>query len=373
MASGGVAMVSLGGWAGFRSKRRIGSREIHAVEAASAGFSGDWLVSPYTTEVDNLRNAHTDMFLSFTSLTSAEYLRVPVPLRGHACLRHPLRPATVVLFPKFGDLAVEISLGHEPELRRVAATSEAYFYGHGIFSPAGDVLFETEVMARDRRGIISLRDPSDYRELGRFESGGVSPHDLKLSTDGRHLIVANGNKSGSAKASVTTLDIASGKILERIESPEDNATFAHLVLADSDRDLLVATTPHEEFRPGRVYARREDGPIEVLPIPDEILSQLRGQALSLAVQPEQAICGVTYPDCDRALFWNYRERRFLGEVPLLRPTGFVLAPDGRHFLAVQRTAAVQAIDTTTLQPVEHPLSPLLAGNVSHASLLAFQK
>ncbi|MBL4906342.1 MAG: DUF1513 domain-containing protein [Sneathiella sp.] len=67
------------------------------------------------------------------------------------------------------------------------------FYGHGVFSKEGQFLFATENDFRNEKGVLGIYDASDhFRRIGEIDSGGIGPHEIILSHDGKTLIVANG-------------------------------------------------------------------------------------------------------------------------------------------------------------------------------------
>ena len=74
-----------------------------------------------------------------------------------------------------------------------AAKEGRHFFGHGVFSADGKLLYTTENDYASAKGIIGIRDATDgYRQIGEFSAGGVEPHDIALMADGRTLVIANG-------------------------------------------------------------------------------------------------------------------------------------------------------------------------------------
>ncbi|MCY4309047.1 MAG: DUF1513 domain-containing protein [Rhodobacteraceae bacterium] len=67
------------------------------------------------------------------------------------------------------------------------------FFGHGIFSADGSLMFTTEndyEVAAGRIGIWDTRN--GYHRVGEIGSGGIGPHDIKYISEQEILVVANG-------------------------------------------------------------------------------------------------------------------------------------------------------------------------------------
>ncbi|MEM9342411.1 MAG: DUF1513 domain-containing protein [Pseudomonadota bacterium] len=137
--------------------------------------------------------------------------KLPLPARGHAAAAHPKRPEAVAFARRPGTFAIVLDCRSGAEIARLAAPEGRHFYGHGAFSPDGDLLFTTENAFEDARGMIGVWDASNgYQRLGDFPSGGVGPHDIRLMPDGTALVVANGGiethpETGRAKLNLPTM------------------------------------------------------------------------------------------------------------------------------------------------------------------------
>ncbi len=103
-----------------------------------------------------------------------------------------------------------------------------HFFGHGVFTADGGRLYATENDYAAGRGVIGIYDVrDDFRRIGEWDSGGVGPHELVWTADGRSLAIANGGLD-------TTPD-AGGRIDLNKADME-----ASLVLVDADGGGLLA-------------------------------------------------------------------------------------------------------------------------------------
>lgn len=130
--------------------------------------------------------------------------QVPLPARGHAAAAHPERAEVVAFARRPGRFAVMLDCANGAVLAELAAPVGRHFYGHGVYSADGHLLFTTENDYENARGVIGVWNAKNYARLGEFPSGGVGPHDLRLMPDAATLVVANGGiethpDSGRAK------------------------------------------------------------------------------------------------------------------------------------------------------------------------------
>ncbi|WP_299656226.1 DUF1513 domain-containing protein [uncultured Tateyamaria sp.] len=152
-----------------------------------------------------------------------------LPARGHAAAAHPVRAEAVAFARRPGTFAIVLDCATGTQTAQLDAPYGRHFYGHGAFSPDGDLLFTTENDFDAGRGVIGVWDVSDgYRRLGEVGSGGVGPHDIKLMPDGASLVIANGGIETHPETGRTKLNIPTmrpnlsyidfdGQLLDQIE------------------------------------------------------------------------------------------------------------------------------------------------------------
>ena len=339
---------------------------------AAGADSSEWFLAPYTPDQENIAEAKISD-LALTNLSSGESGKIPLSFRGHGTIKHPKKAWTVLVFPQRGGMAAEVDIKSRKVSKQIAAETGQQFYGHGIFSDDGSTLFSTEINLKNGSGILAIRDSMTYKVIGKYETGGFIPHDVKLINNGKTLIVANAAPKATDKTSLAYIDIHSGKILENPSTDFPKASFAHLALATGG-EIFISTTPIDNKMAGRVFIRTPGKAIEVLPLPDLVLAKVEGQALSLAIDNQRGIVGVTIPQTGRVLFWNFHERKFLKQIEMPRPCGMVLNQAGTHYIVSIPSGVLQIIDAKTLVTVSHPTAinhKLMGGNISHASLINF--
>ncbi|MEM1102192.1 MAG: DUF1513 domain-containing protein, partial [Pseudomonadota bacterium] len=150
-------------------------------------------------------------FALYGLTTSGEItFEVPLASRGHAAAVHPHRPEAVAFARRPGTFAIVLDCASGAVRARLRTPPGRHFYGHGVFSAEGDLLFTTENDYDNARGVVGVWDArQDFRRVTEFSSGGVGPHDIKRLPDDT-LVVANGGiethpETGRLKLNIPTM------------------------------------------------------------------------------------------------------------------------------------------------------------------------
>ncbi|WP_284178523.1 DUF1513 domain-containing protein [Rhabdaerophilum sp. SD176] len=155
---------------------------------------------------------------------------VILPGRGHDLTYCPVNRIAVVFARRPGSFAVSLSIdGRQPD-RVFHAPEGRHFYGHGVFSPDGALLYATENDFETARGVIGIYDvAAGFLRIGEWSTHGLGPHDLALIPQQGCLVVANGGhrehpdfgggrrilNPGSFETSLVFLDLKTGDLRER--------------------------------------------------------------------------------------------------------------------------------------------------------------
>jgi hypothetical protein len=117
----------------------------------------------------------------------------PLPDRGHGFAANPKVEWLVSFARRPGNFAVAMHrrMAAEPVLFHTPA--DRHFYGHGVFSADGRLLYAAENAFETGDGVIGVYDATDgFRRISEFPTHGVGPHEIVMMPDGRTLCVANG-------------------------------------------------------------------------------------------------------------------------------------------------------------------------------------
>ncbi|PPE81147.1 DUF1513 domain-containing protein [Kaistia algarum] len=120
---------------------------------------------------------------------------MPLEGRGHDIATDSVNRRVVVFARRPGYFALVIDVPSLTPLATLRPPEGHHFFGHGVFSADGKLLYATEndFAGDSPRGVVGIYDATGgFVRIGEFETGGVDSHEILLSPDGASLIVANG-------------------------------------------------------------------------------------------------------------------------------------------------------------------------------------
>ncbi|MBN9261693.1 MAG: hypothetical protein BGN89_19745 [Alphaproteobacteria bacterium 64-6] len=239
---------------------------------------------------------------------------VALPARGHDIAVCPVTRRCVVFARRPGNFATAFRADKSEMPLTFEAPADRHFYGHGVFSHDGRLLYTTENDFEAGRGVIGIYDATDgFRRIGEFASHGIGPHDMALLGQGRVLVVANGGLKEhpdfgggrrvlnleAIETSLAYIDIATGDLLEQHAIPAGGAlSLRHLEVARDDTVVLggqiVSGAPGAEGRTqSLIYRHRRQKPLTATVLPDEAAAALSGYVSSVSVDRDGLIAAAT--------------------------------------------------------------------------------
>ncbi|MCW5698532.1 MAG: DUF1513 domain-containing protein [Rhodospirillales bacterium] len=205
--------------------------------------------------------------------------RAVFPISGHHIAVAPDRSLAV-----FSSMEGKQMLTFDPdslEIGTVAAPHRPDFMGggHSVFLPGGRHIAVTERAhyrpfsgrAEDHHGRISIRDAVTLKVLAVYGCAGIAPHDIALTADGRHLVVANYGSTASpptvewaaelpyvVEPSLAMIEVGTGKTVSRFVQPDRRFEVRHLAAYAADRVFAIQTRMEstDEGRKGLAAVRR---------------------------------------------------------------------------------------------------------------------
>jgi uncharacterized protein len=291
----------------------------------------------------------------------AEPRSISLAFLAHGITPSPHDPRLLVLFEKQGPGCCVLDWSTGEVVRTLEAGPGRKFYGHGVFSADGELLYCTETAVDDRsKGYIAVRNARDFTLLGEFPSFGLAPHDCMLFDEGRVLVVANGGSAVGERDGpcVTYVDIAEQRLLERLDVPVDRLNAGHLAMTQPG-DLALVSAPREGLDPDRscggISLRVAGGELRTVEEPRETTEQLLGETLSVAIHEETGIVGATTPLAHLVSFWSLATGELIETLRVPSPRGIALSLSGDEFIVNFGTPPRAArIDARTLEPVDAP-------------------
>lgn len=284
--------------------------------------------------------------------------RIALPERGHDIAFDPVSGRAVAFARRPGNFAVAFDPTGATAPVTFTSQPGRHFYGHGVFSPDGRVLYSTENDFEAGAGMIGVYDASDgFAWLGEFPSFGIDPHEMLLMPDGRTLAVANGGIEthpdyGRAKLnldrmqpSLVFIDRETGGLVERHVLPAGLRQLSIRHIAARDDATVIFGGQYEgpdgDLPPlvGRVQL---GGGISLYAIPEPERAMFRNYIGSVAVSRDGARAAVSSPRGNVIAVLSSATGEILGRYELWDACGIAASAEG--FVATSGEGAAGPLD-----------------------------
>lgn len=290
----------------------------------------------------------------------ATFFDLPLPGRGHSFAVRPGSREAVHFARRPGRIALVVNLAQGAIGRTVEAPPERHFYGHGVFSRDGRLLYATENDFAGERGVIGIHDAvRDYRRVGEIPSHGVGPHEIALLSDGETLVVANGGIAThpdlprvklnlpTMAPSLCFVDRRKGQLLQelRLDPALHRLSIRHLAV--SPDDTVAVAMQYEGPQHDRiplVALQRGEGPLRLVEGPRNVLRAMKNYCGSVCFDARGRTIAVSAPRGGLVTFWDVESDRFLASAKV--PDGCGVAPGAGpgEFLASSGQGGLTLID-----------------------------
>ncbi|MGH1464097.1 MAG: DUF1513 domain-containing protein [Cognatishimia sp.] len=256
------------------------------------------------------------------SARGASLFEIALPGRGHAGAVHPSLPYAVAFARRPGTFALVIDCVRGKVARKLVAPMGRHFYGHGVFSADGHMLFTTENDYENAEGKIGVWDMrTGCRRVDEFSSGGVGPHDISLMPDGQTLVVANGGIETHPDSDRIKLNIPTmlpnlsylsteGVSLEQTRLPQNlhKASIRHLSVRADGMVAIGCQWQGAEARRPLLFQHKLGGALTKLHI-TQANSDLQGYVGSVTFTKDGRTLFATSPRGNVAVLYNLNTQR----------------------------------------------------------------
>ena len=259
-----------------------------------------------------------------------------------------------------GRFALVLDLVQGVVVRRLESPPDRHFYGHGVFSRDGRLLYATENDFGGERGVIGVYDAArGYSRMGELPSHGVGPHEIALLSDGTTLVVANGGIAThpdlprvnlnlpTMAPSLCYIDRKKGRLLQelRLDPALHQLSIRHLAVGPDD--TIAVAMQYEGPQHDRiplVALQHGSGRLRLLKTPSAVLRAMKNYCGSVCFDPSGRTIAVSAPRGGLVTFWNAESGRFLASAGV--PDGCGVAPGAGPgaFLASSGQGGVAEID-----------------------------
>jgi len=292
--------------------------------------------------------------ISVVDIESRAQTLTEMSFMPHGIHRNPTDTNRLAIFQKRGSGACEYDLKSRKVVRYIPVVKGRHFYGHGAYSIDGSLLYSTETILKTGDGVIAIRDAQTLELLGEFPSFGKEPHECKLIDGGQTMVVTNGGgKLHGDAPNVSYIDIASKKLLDKVEPTNTRLNTGHVALSNTG-DLVVVSAPRDGLGKqhlGGVSIRPQGDTIKTIDKPVAVTQRMKGEALSVVIHSSENIAAVTHPDGNMVTIWSLDDRRLIKVIELEKPRGIEITSDMKNFVvSYAATADLIQIPLATLKP-----------------------
>jgi len=317
-----------------------------------------------TANDDNAGNHYVSGF----DAKGHKHFQLSTDLRGHGLVVNPAQKHRALMFARRpGTVAYEIDLKQSEMGTLIDCAPGRHFFGHGCYSLDGQTLYTSENDYENGRGVIVVRDSSDYRILNEFSSHGIGPHEIRLLSDGKTLVVANGGiqthpdyprkklNLSTMQPALSYIDVENGQLLGEYRPDNHQLSIRHLDVSQDDR--VMAIMQYQGAKTDKVpLVALHHGEDQLQPLMADEQTQvaMNQYTASACINSENGIAGVTCPRGNLVTFWDTRQGHFIKALEIKDAGGIALAADGRFVITTGR-GEVHRISTTTLTADRSPL------------------
>jgi hypothetical protein len=284
---------------------------------------------------------------------------VALPARGHDVAVNPRRREVVAFARRPGTFAVAFSRDRDRAPAAFSTPPGRHFYGHGVFSRDGRLLYTTENDYATGAGCIGVWDAAaGYRRIGEIPSHGIGPHDVNLLGDGHTLVIANGGIAthpdhgreplnlASMRPSLAYVDRLTGDLVERQELPAvmHQSSIRHLDVGAGD--TVVFGCQFKGAKTGwadLIGFHRPGEAIELLSGGPTVHRALRHYVSSIAVDRAGEVAGITSSRGNGIVLVDVARRTLIGVRSFADVSGIAVGAEAGRLVITSGTGDLGAV------------------------------
>lgn len=308
----------------------------------------------YVSSVNDMRGVS---HIAFFTAEGGTLFRTELPDRGHDMALNPVNADIAIFARRPGNWLAVVDRTTGAVRTVFRSPPRRHYYGHGLYSADGRLLYATENDLDTGQGVLGVYDVArDYARIGEQPTHGIGPHDVAFMPGSGLLLVANGGQrtdpetgreilnKAQMSPSLSFVDPASGEARHRIDFGRglSGLSFRHLAVAEDGEAVFACQYEGEpEEMPLLVGTVRPDGSTRMLEMPDEDLYRLNNYLGAVALDGSGRLICATSPRGGMAAFWDRLSGRYLGLAPLPDVCGVAPAPGTGTFVISSGNAGVR--------------------------------
>ncbi|WOF74592.1 DUF1513 domain-containing protein [Parvibaculaceae bacterium PLY_AMNH_Bact1] len=293
--------------------------------------------------------------------TGHVHLDVQLPGRGHGILPSSDGQRVAIMARRPDRFALVVDLSTGDVLHQLTASAGHHFYGHGCFSSDGTLFYTSENHYETGNGVIGVRDANKgFELLGHFASGGIGPHEILLTADGKSLAIANGGirthpdtdrsklNLETMAPSLTFVDSTTGELASRhtLDPEHHQLSIRHLATGPNG---IAAALQYEGPKRNRVplLALFDGSHLTLADTPTTVAKAMRNYAGSVTFDASGEIIALTCPRGNLVSFWSSDDGTYLGAHTARDVCGIAPLENPGHFALTAGAITFQATLATT--------------------------
>lgn len=257
--------------------------------------------------------------------------------RGHDIAFDKVSGRAVAFARRPGSFALAFNVrgGDDPVL--FTTPPDRHFYGHGVFSKDGRLLYATEHDAQTRQGLLGVYSATGgYKRIGELPTFGIGPHQVILLADGKTLAVANGGietdiATGRKKLNINTMmpslafiDATNGALIAQHQLPRalHKLSIRHIA-ADGRGSVWFGGQWEGDAAdiPELVGCAGLDQPLKIIAPAAPMGATLAGYIGSVAVDGDGRVLAASAPRADRIIYIDTERGSIVGQTRLMDGCG----------------------------------------------------
>ena len=293
---------------------------------------------------------------------------VVLPERAHDLTVCPVTRRCVAFARRPGNFAVAFSRDRSEPPVTFTTPEDRHFFGHGVFSPDGNLLYATENDFDAGQGRIGIYEAGNgFRRVGELSSHGVEPHDMALLKRAPILVVANGGilthpdigegrrmlNPDSMEPSLAYIDLRTGDLIERHDLGVGLRRLSIRHLDVGRDDTVVVGCQYEgprSDRPGLVLRHQRGAALATFGLPGATTALLDNYVSSVAVDRAGEVAAVTSSRGSHAVLIDIATGQVLRVTQLADVSGVAPAGDPGGFLLTSGEGRIELDAATKALP-----------------------